>query len=40
MRRIIPGGSAYSVRSRLERLAPRGLGRVTSLYMFLLFRRV
>lgn len=25
---------------RLERLAPRGLGRVTSLYMFLLFRRV
>lgn len=25
---------------RLERLAPRGLGRVTGLYMFLLFRRV
>ena len=40
--RFAPGvvARAAAPSFRLERLAPRGLGRVTGLYMFLLFRRV
>jgi SAM-dependent methyltransferase len=40
--RFTPGAVARTAAPhfRLERLTPRGLGRVTDLYMFLLFRRV